>query len=120
MLLKDAMLDAKPVLLTMKSGKVYVGQVAVNFNPAYDVQSIKIIPILSGYRKPEDQVVVFNVDYFNLLTKLHDHDPSVSDRDKNDLGTVIPLEEIRSASIFSLPMYRQFFSHLTNKPPPQD
>jgi hypothetical protein len=109
-LLKDAMRDTRPVLLTMKSGKVYVGSVTTNFNPAYEVQSIKIMPILSGYRDPKDQMVTFTTDYFTLLTQIHDQDPDVTEQDKLDLGTVIPLDEIRSVSIFSLPAYKRHFS----------
>lgn len=110
-LLRDAMRDSKAVLVTLDSGKVYVGQVIANFNPAYEVRSIKISPIVSGYRKPEDQTVVFNIDYTELLTSIYNQDPSVSERDRGDLGIVIPLDEIKSASIFSLPMYRRFFAH---------
>jgi hypothetical protein len=114
LLLKDAMRDSKAVLITLDSGKVYVGHVITNFNPAYDIGSIKISPIVSGYRKPEDQTVVFNIDYTELLTSIYNQDPSVSERDRGDLGIVIPLDEIKSASIFSLPMYRRFFAHPNN------
>jgi hypothetical protein len=110
-LLKDAMQDSKAVLVTLDSGKVYVGHVITNFNPAYDIRSIKISPIVSGYRKPEDQTVVFNIDYSELLTSIYNQDASVSERDRGDLGIVIPLDEIKSASIFSLPMYKNFFAH---------
>jgi hypothetical protein len=109
-LLKDAMRDFKAVLVTLKTGKVYVGQIIANFNPAYEVRSVKISPILSGYRRPEDQTVTFNIDYTELLASIHNHDPNVSERDKGDLGIVIPLDEITSASIFSLPMYKRFFA----------
>ena len=115
-LLKDAMRDSKAVLVTLDSGKVYVGHVITNFNPAYDVRSIKISPIVSGYRKSEDQTVVFNIDYTELLTSIYNRDPNVSERDRGDLGIVIPLDEITSASIFSLPMYKRFFAHPSNHP----
>jgi len=119
-LLKHAMEEHRAVIVTLQSGKVYVGQVITNFNPAYDVQSVKISTILSGYRKPEDQTVIFNTDYGSVLKAVHAKDPSVSERDMKDLGTVFPLTEIRSVGIFSLPMYKQFFAHLTNRPPLQD
>jgi len=109
-LLKNAMRDTRPVLLTIKSGKVYVGSVTANFNPAYEVQSIEIMPILSGYRDPKDQTVTFTTDYFSLLTQIHDQDPNVTDQDRLDLGTVIPVDEIRSVGIFSLPAYKRHFS----------
>jgi len=104
------MRDTRPVLLTIKSGKVYVGSVTANFNPAYEVQSIEIMPILSGYRDPKDQTVTFTTDYFSLLTQIHDQDPNVTDQDRLDLGTVIPVDEIRSVGIFSLPAYKRHFS----------
>jgi hypothetical protein len=110
-LLKDAMRLAKAVLITLKSGKVYVGQVITNFNPAYEMQSVKISPILSGYRDSDDQTVIFNIDYTDLLSMIDSNDPSVSEKDMGDLGIVIPLDEITSACIFSLPMYKRFFAH---------
>lgn len=116
LLLKDAMRNSKAVLVTLDSGKVYVGHVIANFNPAYDVRSIKISPIVSGYRKQDDQTVVFNIDYTELLTSIYNQDPNVSERDRGDLGIVIPLDEIISASIFSLPMYKRFFAHPSNNP----
>lgn len=119
-LLKYAMEEHRAVIVTLQSGKVYVGQVIANFNPAYDVQSVKISTILSGYRKADDQSVLFNIDYGSVLRKVHDNDPSVSDRDRQDLGTVIPLSEITSVGIFSLPMYKQFFANLANRQRIQD
>lgn len=119
-LLKYAMEEHRPVIVTLQSGKVYVGQVITNFNPAYDVQSVKISTIMSGYRKPDDQTVIFNTDYGNVLRAVHANDPKVSKRDMDDLGTVFPVSEIRSVGIFSLPMYKQFFSNLTNRPHIQD
>jgi hypothetical protein len=109
-LLKNAMRDTRPVLLTIKSGKVYVGTVIATVNPAFDIQSIKIMPILSGYRDAKDQTVTFTTDYFTLLTQIHEQDPSVSEKDRLDLGTVIPVDEIRSIGIFSLPAYKRHFS----------
>jgi hypothetical protein len=111
-LLKDAMRDARPVLLTIKSGKVYVGQVIANFNPAHDVQSVKLLPIFSGYRDPKNQEVTFTTDYTGLLTEIHDHSPEVTDQDRLDLGTVIPFNEIRSVGIFSLRSYQRHFAIL--------
>jgi len=116
MLLKQSMSDTRSVLLTVKSGKVYVGNVVTNFNPTYDVKSVKIMPILSGYRDSEDQTVTFTTDYFSLLEEIYEQKPDVSDQDRLDLGTVIPVDEIRSVGIFSLPAYKKHFS---NHPPEQ-
>jgi hypothetical protein len=114
-LLKKAMTETKPILLTLKNGKVYVGQVVVNFNPAYEVQSLKIMPIFSGYRKADDQTVIFNTDYTNLYQRIRENDPEVSELDKEDIGTVVTLDEIRSVSIFNLPLYSRFFSKFLQK-----
>ena len=117
-LLRDAMLSFKPVIVTLQSGKVYVGQVICNFNPAFDLQSVKILTIMSGYRDPTDQTVIFNINYETVLRAaraLRDaKEPMVTKEDIDDLGTVIPIKEIRSVGIFSLPMYTKFFAHLTN------
>lgn len=109
-LLKKAIDETKPVLLTMKNGKVYVGNVTVNFNPAYDVQSVKIMPILSGYRNSDNQTVSFNVDYTKIYQMVRDGNADAVGL-ANDIGTVVPLDEIRSVSIFNLPLYLRHFSN---------
>jgi hypothetical protein len=122
-LLRDAMLSSKPIIVTLQSGKVYVGQVICNFNPAYDVQSVKISTIMSGYRKSDDQTVIFNTNYGTVLKAARARDikdPEVTKQDVKDLGTVIPISEIQSAGIFSLPMYTRFFAHLANQQDTRD
>lgn len=49
MLLKETLRESRPVLLTAKSGKVYVGTITANFNPAHDVQSVMIMPMVLRY-----------------------------------------------------------------------
>jgi hypothetical protein len=115
-LLKKAMDGSRPVLLTMQSGKVYVGQVNINFNPAYEVQSIKISPILSGYRDVNDQTVHFNIDYTHIYGMIRDGHPDVANLDTEEIGTVIPLSEIRSVSIFNLHLYKKHFHSNTTAP----
>jgi hypothetical protein len=110
MLLQKAMDETKSVLITMKSGKVYVGNVAVTFNPAYDVKSVMIMPIHSGYRDNIDQTVTFNIDYTKVYDMIRNGDEEAL-RLAEDIGTVIPLEEIRSVSIFNLPLYQAHFAH---------
>jgi hypothetical protein len=105
-LLKDALRDNLPILLTIKSGKVYVGTISTNFNPSNDVQSIKIVPILSGYRDPKDQTVTFTTDYYSALTEIHEQQPIGRDQ-VSGVGTVVPFNEIRSVSIFSLAFYKR-------------
>jgi hypothetical protein len=116
MLLRKAVNESRAVIVTLKTGKVYVGHVLCNFNPAYDVQSLKILTIMSGYRKAEDKNVIFNIDYGSVLRAAHAKDPKVTRRDVEDLGTVIPLAEITSVGLFSLPMYKQFFATLNTRP----
>lgn len=109
-LLKYAMMKTKPVLLTLRSGKVYVGFITVNFNPAYQVQSLKIMPILSGYRTPDKHTVTFNIDYSSLYKEFRNDNIEEGIMEAEDIGTVISVDEIRSVSIFNLKLYKKYFS----------
>lgn len=69
-LINRALDSAKPVMLTLKGGKVYVGFVVSSFAPAREQRTIHIVPIKSGYREATKQRVNFTTDYSEALEKI--------------------------------------------------
>ena len=66
-LINRALDSAKPVMLTLKGGKVYVGFVVSSFVPTREVRTI---PLRSGYREDKKQRVIFTTDYSKALNQI--------------------------------------------------
>ena len=110
LLLRKALRESKPILLTVKNGKVYLGFVTMNSSPAVAVESMHILPLRSGYRDGVDRRIHFTTDYREVYSKILDGDPSVAEIDPVDFEIVIPFREIESANLFNPSVYEQFFS----------
>jgi hypothetical protein len=124
----------KPVLLTLKSHKVYVGKIYTSLeDPSRDFTYIKILPTKSGYRDRATKKVSFPTRYKDLLQTATDIEidntspikvsdllqrdlaglpkkdgTEVSVIDLNDMGVVISWKEIETLSIFDESVYRGF------------
>lgn len=62
--LKHALEDEnRLVLVTLGNGKVYVGNVTKNLNPAYELKTIRLLVAFSGYRDDDTKRVILNFDY---------------------------------------------------------
>lgn len=92
------------VLLSLTSGKVYVGilyRVDTNEKIIYENRGLVIVPIKSGYRKA-DKTVIYNTRYID------------KDGHLNPLPLTIKLSEIESFCKFS-PEIDKYFSDLKKK-----
>lgn len=69
-LINKALDSTKPVMLTLKGGKVYVGLVVSSFEPARELRTIRIAPIKSGYREDTKHRVKFTTDYSVALEQI--------------------------------------------------
>jgi hypothetical protein len=69
-LINGALDAAKPVMLTLKGGKVYVGFVVSSFVPSREQRTIRIAPLRSGYRDDDKHEVHFTTDYSGALDKI--------------------------------------------------
>jgi hypothetical protein len=69
-LINRALNTAKPVMLTLRGGKVYVGFVVSSFNPAYPKRTIRIVPLKSGYREVTKHRVTFTTNYSDALDQI--------------------------------------------------
>jgi hypothetical protein len=126
----------KPLMVTLKSHKVYVGKPYLLLwdDPTQVLTFIKILPIKSGYRDPDTKKVSLPTRYNELSDRLveledgpsrkpHDvADPLASDIlgltdseneimaqvDIEDLGVVIAWSEVESLTIYDDNLYKAF------------
>lgn len=130
----------KPLMLTLKSGKVYVGTPVKGIgDPSVHANFIKIVPILSGYRDPATHKVELPTRYRDItsqITAWHDEklgstdDPLAQDIadlrlangdliaiDMQDVGVVILWSEIVTISLYDENIYKAFQE--LGPPPPK-
>ncbi len=131
-LLWRATIQGTPLMVTLKSGKVYVGKSAETISdPSVRSQSLKIIPFLSGYRnethkvelptdyqriyemmrrKPEEEEQPVNlsdplaVEYVDLKCR----DGTLVEVDMQNMGVVILWSEVQSLTLYDKNIYRAF------------
>lgn len=70
-LLDRAMRTSGTVMITLKSGKVYVGFPISLAAPGRAQPMIQILPTLSGYREADKHRVVFTTNYSKALDEIH-------------------------------------------------
>jgi hypothetical protein len=124
----------KRLMVTMKSGKVYVGEPPSRIDPSATITSIHLIPFASGYRHKETRKVELTTEYSSLAERLTLETPTLatgstpriydplrqdfallkidatrSERiDLEDLGIVLVWAEIDSMTIFDSSIYKAF------------
>jgi hypothetical protein len=121
----------KPVMLTLKSGKVYVGTPVKGIgDPSVPANFIKIIPQLSGYKDSSTHKVELPTKYRDITSQMeplhkekpaHTDDPLAQDVadlklsddeqvviDMQDMGVVILWSEIVTVSLYDENIYRAF------------
>lgn len=111
LLLRRSVNEIRPVLITAKNGKVYCGQVIWTSDPSVPIDSVTLLPRISGYRRQEDRRVCFTTDYGAVLNAIFLNEDSVRGFNPNDLAVVIPIREIESACLFDRQIYDHFFLH---------
>jgi len=111
--------EKKPLLITLDSGKLYVGWAASAPNPEAARKSIKILPLLSGYRNTETQRVAFTTNYHEILTSLGTDD-EIDHLSEEDFVVVLPTESISSAHGFDIVAYERFGTHSASSSPAND
>jgi hypothetical protein len=101
----------KPVMLTTKNGKVYIGYISEVSSPLSN-SHVTIIPSISGYRDRDTQTVIITTDYTGTIKKY------IIDNGKNldIVGITIPVSEIILASKFSAKLFKKFNATVDDKP----
>lgn len=109
LILLKALQEEKLISITLKNNKVYVGFISQAFFPPYkNLQSLKIIPVISGYRKEENMHVIFTTVYDHIVNFVDRNETINLDIDDFQIG--IPLSEITSVNIFDFRVYDLFQS----------
>lgn len=108
-LLVRAIHRTKPVCATLKSGKTYIGFVVGSVDPAFDRRYISLLPLQSGYRDPQHELVI-NTDYARVYERITAEGRPEPELDElmRDFIIVLPVGEIQSVNIFDRDAYRLF------------
>ncbi len=98
-----------PILVTLSSGKVYVGFAVRLPNPELERTDIRLLPLLSGYRESETQAIHFTINYDRVLSQL-EH-PDLNHLRPGDFEVVIPVSQISASHLFDVEAYEYFREH---------
>lgn len=99
-LLVDAVAMAKSVLVTLTTGKAYVGFVLSSPEPRAERRVIALLPLASGYRSVNHELV---------LTTFYDQIYVQSDAaDDGNFRLVLAVDKIVSAAFFDFEIYERF------------
>lgn len=96
------------VMVTLKSRKVYIGQITNSGVEHGKLEHISIIPIISGYRKEDDFRLIRTVNYADMYK-------TISPSRLDEFSTVIPVSEIESTRLFDDEIYEGFQELHTQK-----
>lgn len=104
--------EIKPVKISLKSRKVYVGVIVSEQFEHIDADNIVIIPYLSGHREKDTLVVNFDHNYLEVYKKNNNnHQPETDNTfavDMKEFKCVIRLNEVESISLFDFKYYQDF------------
>lgn len=116
--------QASPVMVTLGSGKVYVGMVERSPNLEIDRRYLSLIPVVSGYRHKETHHVTFDTDY--MLIKAMSEDPASPFHGvlRKDFDIVVPLAEVKTLHLYNLEAFAAFelsrATHASDLPAPPE
>jgi hypothetical protein len=71
LMLRRAMGEGKPLRFNLKNDKVYVGFVTSNFNPIFQSEYLKILPIVSGNTDQTAAKAMCGKDYRPIYAQMH-------------------------------------------------
>ena len=105
--------EIKPVKISLKSRKVYVGVIVSEQFEHIDSDNIVIIPYLSGHREKDTLVVNFDHNYLEVYKKnsnnnLEPQTDTTFPVDMKEFKCVIRLNEVESISLFDFKYYQDF------------
>ena len=121
LLIADSRVRGKPVELSLRSGKSYIGFVnALSIEGGIirrDESDVALIPMASGYRDNDTKELNVTIDYTAVIQEWleqteDERDPNSSER---DFQVVFPISEIVSARIF-LPRALRLFPQTDRLP----
>lgn len=116
-LLYDAQRERRPVMLTLSSGKVYIGWITLSSNLSPDMPYVVVLPTLSGYRDPYTQVIRFTTSYTKIYQKIKEQEQHTSQSTPGpsrrltakDFQVAMPMPDIRTATPYSRRVSEELF-----------
>lgn len=102
----------KPIRVSLKSKKVYVGLVLAEQFERIDLDCIVLVPLLSGYRDKDTLDIFFDCNYYSVYekNKLFER-PEFSKDDMlklEDFRLAIRISEVESVSLFDFRVIGEF------------
>ena len=108
-LLLRSIVEEDSLAFTLKSGKVYVGQVlALPTDLANERKYIRLLPLLSGYREEGTHRLRFSTDYSKVYARLSGDGATHRGTSADEFVLVLPVAEIVSANLFDWDVYEWF------------
>jgi len=109
-LLLRSHLESVPVSLTLKTGKVYVGLVAICPDPTREPVAVTLLPMLSGNRDAEGRITL-TTDYDAVYSVLREGEAArlgLPADWESEIELQIRTDEIVAAALFSKEIYGEF------------
>ncbi|MFV2056883.1 MAG: hypothetical protein ACC707_10470 [Thiohalomonadales bacterium] len=108
-----------PICVSMSNGKIYVGYVISTIDPAVERTALRILPLLSGYRDKDTNIMHFNTSYHEIYEQINDDDDLFENNDLShlevsDFEKVLPFNDIQSSHLFDIVAYQYFTLHDIN------
>lgn len=110
LILSRGFTQAKPICFTLRSGKVYVGQVMGAVDPVDSRDMIRILPTMSGYRNPVTHKVKFTTFYKKLYGSIKDN-AELQHLNVENFEIVFSFADVQSANLFDTSAYDEFQQH---------
>ena len=108
-LLLKALKEEKYVMITLSSGKVYIGRVVTSLAPE-DNRSFELLPFKSGYRETGNHRLEITTHYDEAYQKIFEREDDPFEV-VADFGVVIPVKDVVSATLFRGDIYQKYFPH---------
>ena len=101
-----------PIQVTLNSRKVYVGNVVEMVEPQNDRKTLRLLPLLSGYRDENDFSLVFTTEYTRIYEQVLKPAESATDGTPalqiEDFEIVVQLRDVVSINLFDFNTYLHF------------
>lgn len=106
-ILLRALEQGKPVSFTLHSGKIYVGWLAGAIDPTDNRDMIRILPLMSGYRKEPTHKVVFTTFYHSIYERMESQ-KNLTHLAPENFEMAFSFSDVKSVNIFDIKAYIEF------------
>jgi hypothetical protein len=105
-LLYRSLIEKKRVMVSLKSGKVYIGRVLEMITPESN-KDFLLLPVKSGYRDDKQRLTI-TTSYDEAYKDIQDNEPEFIEI-ISDFGIVIPIPDVLSATLYREDVHAKYF-----------